>query len=267
MAKRRLIFTLLMQNGVYMLSRNFSLQAVGDVGWIRSHYNFDAIAFSIDELIVLNVERGQKNTAQFAKNLMKLNEHCFMPITTGGGIRSLEDAGTLLSAGSDKLIVNSPLVENPDLVRKLVKTYGSQCIVASIDYKKNKAGETEVFIKDGSQATGMTVGDAAKIAHDLGCGEIYLTSMDRDGTGQGYDLETIQKVAASSRVPVIASGGVGKYEHLAEGVTQGSAEAASTANLFNFIEDGLTEARQCMQARGTEMAFWERSLDGCQAAR
>ena len=266
MARRRLIFTLLMQDGIYMLSRNFSLQAVGDVDWIRSHYNFDAIAFSIDELIVLNVERGPKNTARFAENLAKLNQNCFMPVTSGGGIRTMEDATILLRAGSDKLIVNSMIFENPGLTRKLVRNFGSQCIVASIDYKKNRSGGTEVFTKDGFSAVNMDVDGAVALAEELGCGEIYLTSMDRDGTGQGYDLETIQKVCALSRVPVIASGGAGKYEHFAEGVMNAKAEAVSTANLFNFIEDGLTEARQCMQARGTEMAFWERSLDGCQTA-
>ena len=259
MVKRRLIFTLLMQNGVYMLSRNFSLQGVGDKDWISSHYNFDAIAFSIDELIVLNVDRGGKNVPLFAENLTKLNAHCFMPITSGGGIRNLEHAKLLLRAGSDKLTVNTPLFEDPELVKGLVKNFGSQCIVASIDYKKKSSGQTEVFFCDGERSAGMDVARAAALAESLGCGEIYLTSMDRDGTGQGYDLEVIQKISEISKVPVIASGGVGKYEHLAEGVLSAKADAVSTANLFNFIEDGLTEARECMQNSGIEMAVWEKT--------
>ena len=256
MAKNRLIFTLLMQNGIYMLSRNFSLQSVGDLNWIREYYNFDAIAFSIDELIVLNVERDNRNLGEFSKNQIDLNKRYFMPMAAGGGIHTLEDAYLLLDSGVDKLVVNTPLLAQPELVSRLVKTFGSQCIIASIDYKKD-GRRTEVFISNGIRATGLTVEEVVKKAEDLKCGEIYLTSIDCDGTGYGYDLETVEKVAALSKLPVIASGGVGKYRHLADGIVHGHANAVSTANLFNFIADGLIEARQTMQNCGIEMAYWD----------
>jgi len=259
MAKNRLIFTLLMQEGVYQLSRNFSLQAVGDLNWIKEHYNFNAIAFSIDELIVLNVVRGQKNVEKFSSNLIELNKNCFMPITAGGGIRSLDDAYLLLNSGADKLVINTPLIKDPELVKSLVKTFGSQCIVASIDYKVVN-GQSEVFIENADVPTGLTIEETVKTAHDIGCGEIYLTSVERDGTGEGLDLEVIKKVSESSLVPVIAAGGIGKYEHFCLGIQEAKAEAVATANLFNFIADGLIYARVAMNDAGIEMACWDFGL-------
>jgi cyclase len=256
MLKSRLIFALLMQKGMYMLSRNFNLQAVGDLAWIKKFYNFDAIAFSIDELIVLNVERGEKDVKFFSENVLKLNENCFMPIAAGGGIRSMDDAFLLLDSGAEKLIVNTPLVTQPKLVQSMVETFGSQCVIASIDYTRAERG-TEIFIENGSKATGQTVEEAVENAHQLGCGEIYLTSMDQDGTGYGYDLEVLRNVVSMSKIPVIASGGAGKYEHFADGILNASCSAVSTANLFNFIADGLTEVRNTMVERGVDMASWD----------
>lgn len=256
MLKSRLIFTLLMQNGTYMLSRNFNLQAVGDLNWIKKYYNFNAIAFSIDELIVLNVERGRKDTKLFSENLLKLNENCFMPIAAGGGICSLNDAFLLLDSGADKLVVNTPLVSCPSLVKSMVKTFGSQCLIASIDYKRS-GQDIEVFIENGTKSTGQSVKEAIRNAEDLGCGEIYLTSMDQDGTGYGYDLELLQTIVPMSKIPVIASGGAGKYEHFADGIVKASCLAVSTANLFNFIADGLTEVRNNMKEKGVDMASWD----------
>jgi imidazole glycerol-phosphate synthase subunit HisF len=253
--KKRLLFTLLMQRGAYMLSRNFRLQAVGDLNWLKEHYDFDAIAFSIDELVVLNVERGDKDVAGFARHLTELVHNCFVPLAAGGGIRSMDDAFLLLGSGADKLVVNTPLVKQPELVRELVKTFGSQCVVASIDYKR-RGDSSEVFISEGGESTGGTVEEAIRNAEDLGVGEIYLTCMDLDGTGQGYDLKTIQRVAETARVPLIASGGVGQFAQLADGIERG-VSAVSTAHLFNFMADGLIEARAHMKQRGIEMAQWD----------
>ena len=260
MLKSRLIFALLMKDGSYQLSRNFNLQDVGNLNWIKKYYNFNAIAFSIDELIVVNVERGKKNIKKFCENLLKLNENCFMPIAAGGGIRSLDDAYLILNSGADKLIVNTPLIDNPALVESLVETFGSQCIIASIDYKKISKKNIEVFVENGSIPTDKSVEDAVKNAHDLGCGEIFLTSMEQDGTGYGYDLEILQDVVSISKMPVIASGGAGKYEHFADGILKAQASAVSTANLFNFIADGLIEIRKIMMEKGINMASWDFGL-------
>lgn len=241
-----------------MLSRNFNLQKVGDLKWIKEYYDFNAIAFSIDELVVLNVERGGKNIGEFAKNILELNKNCFMPVAAGGGIRSIEDARLLLNSGADKLIINTPLVKNPKLVKSLVKTFGGQCIVASIDYKK-MGNKTPVFVDNGIQPTDMGVEQAVKNAQKLGCGEIYITSMDQDGTGYGYDIDILMKVAKIAKVPVIASGGVGKYIQFVDGIKAG-ADAVSTANLFNFIGDSLTEARKIMSEEPIDMASWKFGL-------
>jgi len=246
-----------MKNGSYHLSRNFNLQDVGDINWLKKYYNFDAIAFSIDELIVLNVERKKKNVDFFCKNLIKLNEKCFMPIAAGGGIRSVDDAYKILNSGADKLIVNTPLLTQQDLVKSLVEIFGSQCIVASIDFKKHDDGNIDVLIENGNKSTGFSLNDAVKNAQELGCGEIYLTSMDQDGTGYGYDLENLKKVTDQSKIPIIASGGAGKYEHFVNGIKKGNASAVSTANLFNFIADGLIEIRKTMIGKGLPIATWD----------
>jgi len=251
-----------MKNGSYQLSRNFNLQDVGDLSWLKKRYNFDAIAFSIDELIVVNVERGEKNVDVFCENLLRLNENCFMPIAAGGGIRSMDDAYKILDSGAEKLIVNTPLVTQPDLVKSLVKTFGSQCIIASIDFKKYEDGKIDVFIENGSKPTGQTIEESVKNAHDLKCGEIYLTSMEQDGTGYGYDLDVLEKIVSSSKIPIIASGGAGKYEHFADGIQKAGAPAVSTANLFNFIADGLIEVRKTMIDRGLDMASWDLGFRG-----
>lgn len=256
MAKSRLIFTLLLQENSYMLSRNFELQEVGDLSWIRKFYNFDAISCAIDELVVLNVGRDNKNIKNFAKNLISLSENCFMPITAGGGIQSLEDAFTLLGAGADKLVVNRALYGDPELVRALINTFGEQCIVASIDYKIIDNAMV-VFTADGKVSTGMRVDESVRMVHEFGCGEIYLTSMDQDGTGEGLDLETIKDTASRSQIPIIASGGVGKFQHFVEGIRIGNSQGVSSANLFNFISRGLIDARNHMRDASIDLATWD----------
>lgn len=246
-----------MKNGSYQLSRNFNLQDVGDLSWIKKHYNFNAIIFSIDELIVVNVERGRKNIDLFCENLIKLNENCFMPIAAGGGIRSLEDAYKILNSGADKIIVNTPLVKQPDLVKEIVETFGSQCVIASVDFKKNDDESIDIFIENGRKKTGKSLDETLEYIHDLNCGEIYFTSIEQDGTGYGYDLDILKYVVDNSEMPVIASGGAGKYEHFVDGIKKAGASAVSTANLFNFMANGLIEVRKTMIERKIHMAQWD----------
>jgi len=261
MLKNRLIFTLIYNNGSYMLSRNFRIQTVGDLDWLKENYNFNAIAFSIDELVVLNVERKHKNIDKFSDHLIQLSKNCFLPISAGGGIRSLEDGYKLLNSGVDKLVVNTPIIEQPELVTELARTFGNQCIIASIDCKKEQ-NNYSVYIQDGSKNTNLTLEEVIKKAEFLGVGEIYLTSMERDGTGQGLDMELIRKASHLTKLPIIASGGVGKYEHFVECIKDGYAVA--TANIYNFIVDGLIKARQFIQKQGIELATWDYHLTGLQ---
>jgi cyclase len=259
MLKKRLIFTLLVQKGRFMLSRNFTLQAAGDLDWIMEHYEFDSIAFSIDELIVLNVDRDTSDTEQFCGILAKISAHCFMPIAAGGRIRCIEDADRLFKSGADKVVINSPLFQNHGLIRDLVARFGSQSVIASIDYKRaQSSSEGEVFVENGSRPVGMTLSEAVPHALELGAGELYLTSITRDGTGQGLDTEYISRIGEGVSVPVIISGGAGNFRHLSDAISLKSISAVSTANLFNFMSDNLTEAREEIIASGTALATWEK---------
>jgi len=255
MVKPRLIFTLLIESGSFMLSRNFSLQRVGDLGWLKEFYDFDSIALSIDELVVLDVTRGKKDLSTLTQRISELAQNCFVPIAAGGGVTSMEAAYRLLGAGADKLVVNTALASSPDLVRELVRVFGGQSIVASIDYREVD-GVNRVFVENGSRATGKSLEEFAGHAAALGVGEMYITSMQRDGTGQGYDVATLRRLGSSVSVPVIASGGVGKPQHLLEGLREAGVQAVSTANLFNFIANGLAHARQVLIQNGVPLPSW-----------
>ena len=257
MVKPRLIFTLLIENGTFMLSRNFDLQKVGDLDWLKESYDFDSIALSIDELIVLDVTRGQKDVLMLTKRISELAKNCFMPIAAGGGVTSMETAYRILGAGADKLVVNTALVSDPLFVRDLVRVFGGQSIVASIDYR-DVNGVNQVFVDNGARPTGRTLHEFAGYAATLGIGEMYVTSMQRDGTGQGYDIDALKLLGRSVPVPLIASGGVGKPQHLLEGLREAGVQAVSTANLFNFIADGLAHARKVLIQNGVPLPSWTR---------
>ena len=242
-----------------MLSRNFSLQAAGDLDWIMEHFEFDSIAFSIDELIVLNVERGASDIDHFCRVLANISAHCFMPMAAGGRVRCIDDAERLLKSGADKVVINAPLFLDHGLVRELVARFGSQSVIASIDYKR-AGGEGEVYIENGTRPVSMTLPDAVALAQDLGAGELYLTSITKDGTGQGFDAEYISKIGESVSVPIIISGGAGNFTHLSDAISMKSIAAVSTANLFNFMGDNLTEAREHIIANGTPLATWEKTV-------
>jgi imidazole glycerol-phosphate synthase subunit HisF len=255
MLKKRLVFTLLVQKGVFQLSRNFSLQAAGNIEWLCEHYELTSISRSIDELTLLNVTRGDQDLDAFCECISQLSAFCFMPIAAGGGIQSVDDAYRIIDAGADKLVLNSALFSGHALVRELVKIFGSQSIVASIDYKCTSAGR-EVLAKKGKQSVGLMLEDAVRQAENLGVGELYVTSIDRDGTGQGYDLEALAIVSNVCRVPVIASGGVGDFRHLLEGLQLKNVTGVSTANIYNFLGDGLTKARRFIEEGDVPLAQW-----------
>ena len=257
MVKPRLIFTLLVENGSFMLSRNFSLQRVGDLNWLKEYYDFDSIALSIDELVVLDVTRGQKDVVTLTKCISELAKNCFVPIAAGGGVTSMETAYRILGAGADKLVVNTALTKSPQFVKELVSVFGGQSIVASIDYR-DVNGVNQVFVENGSLPTGKTLDEIASYVTAFGVGEMYVTSIQRDGTGQGYDIGALSHLGKSVPMPVIASGGVGKPQHLLEGLRDAGVQAVSTANLFNFISDGLAHARQFLMSNGVLLPTWTR---------
>lgn len=256
MLRKRIIFSLIYNDGYFMQSRNFRLQRVGDINWLAKNYNFRKIAFSLDELIVINATRGEKNMQGFAATIEKLLDQVFIPVAAGGGIRTEADAELLFHSGADKLVLNSALHDQPELVQSLVRNYGSQSVVAAVDYK-NKNGKQEVYIHDGADLIADPLDKWLQKIEAMHVGEIYLNSIDRDGTGFGYDLETIRSVAPDLRNPLIIAGGAGNEHHLMEGLHIDQVSAVATANLFNFIGNGIPLARQRMLNNGMNLVNWE----------
>jgi len=238
-----------------MQSRNFRLQKVGDINWLEKNYRFQKIAFSLDELIVLNASRGEKSILEFAKMINQLVDDVFIPIAAGGGIRSIEDAELLFKNGADKIILNSSLIDDKSLVETLVQKYGSQSIVASIDYRCT-GDQHEVYIHDGTTKLDLSLQEYISYLEQLHIGEIYLNSIDQDGTGFGYDIKTIEEVARLITVPLIIAGGAGNELHLMEGLNSNNVSAVATANLFKFIGDGLPKAREKVIQSGQNIAKW-----------
>lgn len=257
MVKKRLIFTLLYDLDNFMLSRNFRLQKVGDLSWLKEYYDFNSITNSIDELVVLNVERNKdKNILKFSENLSVLVENCFIPVAAGGGIKSMDDAYNILNAGADKLILNTALYRQKNLVREIVKTFGSQCLVASIDFK-NENKEKKIFSENGAFEEPLSFKEAIINAEELGAGEIYLTSMTKDGTGQGIDVDSVFEATTITNLPIIASGGIGNFKQIFEVIRVNEIDAISTANLFNFMSDALSDARLFVEENGISLAKWQ----------
>lgn len=256
MVKKRIIFTLLFADGCYMLSRNFRLQRVGDIQWLNKHYNLENIAFSIDELIVLDVSRGARNLEYFCNNLKELNKQCFIPIAAGGGIRGAKEAAQLLRSGADKIVVNTALYSDGSLVKELVSLYGSQCVIGSVDLRR-QGGKWKAFIQNGSEEVDLPVAEYLRKISLLGVGEIYLNSMEKDGTGQGYLLEMLAEVDGTIRTPIILAGGAGNYQHFLEGLRQRNVDAVATAHLFNFVSDGLPRARELLLQEKMKLAVWD----------
>ena len=256
MLKKRIIFTLLYDNGFFMLSRNFRLQRVGNLDWLQRNYNFAHIAFFIDELIVLDVTRGPRDPDGFCAALKALTAGCFVPIAAGGGVRTIGYARELLRSGADKIVVNTPLFEQPNLVKELTQEFGQQCVVGSVDLKQDQEGNYRIFTAAGTQAVDKRNTDALGWLSDGWVGELYLNSIERDGTGQGYDLETLDQLPPDCSIPVILAGGVGNATHLAAGFDDPRVDAVATAHLFNFIGDGLQRAREILVQQGAMLAVW-----------
>ena len=206
-------------------------------------------AAGADELCFLDISASHEGRGTLLDVVRRTAEVCFMPLTVGGGVRSVEDARALLLAGADKVAVNSAAVARPEVVSDIAERFGSQCVVASIDARWSH-DHWEIFTHGGRRATGIdAVEHAARLA-ELGAGELLVTSMDGDGTQRGYDLKLTRKIADAVSVPVIASGGVGTLQHLVEGVTEGHASAVLAASIFHYGTHTVAEAHEALRAAG-----------------
>ncbi len=210
-----------------------------------------------DELVFLDITATAHERDTIVHVVEEVASQVFIPLTVGGGIRTNDDIRTMLNAGADKVAINSAAVFRPEFVREAAERFGSQCIVVAIDAKcvssKGDAPRWEIFTHGGRKPTGIDAVAWAKRMTDYGAGEILLTSMDRDGTKNGFDLALVRAVSDAVPVPVIASGGVGKLEHLVEGIIKGGAEAVLAASIFHFGEYSVEQAKQCMAAQGIEV--------------
>jgi cyclase len=201
-----------------------------------------------DELCFLDITASHENRGTLLDVVHRTAEVCFMPLTVGGGVRTLEDIRVLLLAGADKVSINTAAVSRPEFVEEAAEKFGSQCIVAAIDAKKGEQGNYEIFTHGGRKPTGIDAVAHAKKLVGYGAGEILLTSMDRDGVKSGYDLALTRAVSDAVQVPVIASGGVGKVQDLVDGVIQGHASAVLAASIFHFGEVSIAQAKAALRA-------------------
>jgi imidazole glycerol-phosphate synthase subunit HisF len=206
-----------------------------------------------DELLFLDITASVERRSTLFDAVARTAEECFMPLTVGGGVRSLADIRTLLRSGADKVSVNTAAVERPAFIREAAETFGRQCVMVSIDCRSLGDGRHEVVVRRGSEPTGRDPVEWALEAEGQGAGEILLTSVDREGTRQGYDLELTRAVAKRVRIPVIAAGGVGSLQHLVDGVAVGGASAVSAASLFHFTDQSVIKAKAYMRNAGLDV--------------
>jgi cyclase len=222
------------------------LRNVGDPVALALRYNEQGA----DEMVFFDITASAQGRASMIDVIERAADECFMPLTVGGGIRSVEDMHTMLRAGADKTSINSSALSNPDLIRQGAEKFGSQCIVVSIDAKKVSPGRWEVFSHGGRKATGLEAVAWAQRAVALGAGEIVLNSIDADGTKAGFDLEVTRRVSESVGVPVVASGGAGKLEHMAEVLKAGKADAVLAASIFHFGEYTVGDVKKYLDSCG-----------------
>lgn len=244
MLRNRLVTVLTINNGVLFRTKQFSPD-------YRYTHNF-VDAWLVDEIVLLDVTRPEARlggVTSFEGVVSDVARRCFVPLSAGGGIRSLADARRFMSLGADKVVINSGALQRPELIAEIAEVYGAQCVVVAIDVRQGVAGG-EVFADFGRTATGRTAVDWAREAVDRGAGEVMITSIERDGSLRGYDLDLCRSVADAVSVPVLISGGAGAWQHFVEGVVQGGASAVCTTNIYHFTESSVKSAKAFMDKAG-----------------
>lgn len=255
MRTARIIPCLDVTDGRVVKGVNFvGLRDAGDPVELATRYDADGA----DELVFLDITATSDGRDTMVDVVRRTAEQVFIPFTIGGGIRSVDDARTMLRAGADKVSVNSAAVARPELISEIAAVFGNQCVVCAIDARRRAADGSategwEVYVAGGRTPTGIDVIDWAMRAESLGAGEILLTSMDRDGTRDGFDLELTAAVSSAVGIPVIASGGVGTLDHLVDGVVRGGADAVLAASIFHFDDHAIAEAKQHMLDAGVSV--------------
>ncbi len=252
MLKKRIIPCLDVRDGRVVKGINFvDIQDAGDPVELAKFYDQEGA----DELVFLDITASHEKRDTMIEVVRKTAKQVFIPFTVGGGIKSIDDMRNILRAGADKVSINTPAIKNKELITQGAKIFGSQCIVVAIDAKKNENGIYEAYINGGRISSGLEVVSWAKEVEACGAGEILLTSMDRDGTKDGYDLELTKLVSEAVSIPVIASGGVGNLEHLYDGLVKGKAQAALAASIFHYGTYSIKEAKQYLIDKGVDIRW------------
>ena len=250
MLKKRLIPSLLVRDGRIVQSVQFRhTNVIGNVITAVDFFN----GWAVDEILILDVSRDHTCRESFLEIVEELSERCFVPLTVGGWINTVNDIETLLEHGADKIAVNTHAFRRPDFIEEAARVFGAQCIVVSIDAKRDEQGVARVWIDRGRENTGVTAVEWAREAEARGAGEILLTSIDQDGMRKGYDLPLMREVSAAVSIPVIAFGGVGHWSHMVDGVSEGGVDAVSAGNIFHFTEHSTKKAKEYLRGAGVDV--------------
>ena len=250
MLKKRIIPCLDVKNGRVVKGINFiNLVDAGDPVEQAKIYS-DGGA---DEICFLDITASNENRGILLDTVQKTAEQCFVPLTVGGGVRSIQDIRNLLMAGADKVSINTAAIKNPDLIKEASLKFGSQCIVVAIDAKNTGNNKWNVFTHGGRNATELDALEFALLAQNNGAGEILITSMDKDGTKSGYDLELTKAISSNLNIPVIASGGVGTLDHIKDGIVKGGASAVLAASIFHFGEFSIAKVKEYLNSQSVSV--------------
>lgn len=247
MLKNRLIASLLIKDGLIVQSIGFKKYL--PIGKPRFPIEFVA-KWDVDEIVLLDISATKKGKKISSKIIEKISNYCYVPLTVGGGIKTVKDVKELIRAGADKVSINKSPLERPSFITEISEVFGKQCVVVSIDCRRENDGTYVVYKDSGKTSTNRSALEWAKECSLLGAGEIYLNSIDRDGSKEGYDIELIKLITNAVDIPVIACGGVGKFEHFADGISSGHASAVAASNIFHHIEQSTIIAKAHMKKSG-----------------
>ncbi len=250
MLKKRLVACLLIRDGLIVQSIGFKRYL--PIGRPRFPIEF-VVKWDVDEIVLLDMSATHDNRGPNIAVLELLSRSCFVPLTVGGGIKSVDDVRRITRAGADKAAINAQAVTRPQLISEIAEVFGNQCVVVSIDCRRESDGRYQVYTHSGSRPTGLTPEAWAKQVEALGAGEIFLNSIDHDGSKLGYDIELIRCVSDAVSIPVVACGGVGNYTHFAPGVIEGGASAVAAANIFHYIEHSTIVAKAHLLRSGIDI--------------
>lgn len=246
MLRKRVITVLTFNDGVLFRTKLFRPDYCYTLNFVD--------AWSADEIVALDVTRpGKGDRTNFEKVVGDFARRCFVPLAAGGGVRSLADVHRLMEVGADKAVVNSGALERPELITEIASAFGAQCVVVSIDAKREAGGEYQVYRSFGAVPTGRNPGDWAREAQDRGAGEVLITAIERDGWLQGYDLELCRQVADAVSLPVLILGGCGSWKHMVDGFREGRASAVCTQNIYHFTETSIQSAKRYLDKQGIKV--------------